>query len=147
MAEFVEDLLERYPRKNVAGLLNNAGVILAGPIETQPFHLFMRQFEVNLFGQVRVTQALLPFVRRNADVLGGRVVNLVSVAGRISTYLIGAYAGSKHSMEAVTDSLRRELRYFNVSVSAIEPGELIIGRTPRRMPARIRPTQLADDDG
>ena len=118
----MDDLLERYPTKNVAGLLNNAGVILSGPIETQPFHYVLRQFEVNLFGQVRVTQALLPYVRRNASTLGGRVVNLVSIAGRISSDLIGAYSASKHSMEAVTDSLRREVRKFNVSVSAIEPG-------------------------
>lgn len=96
--------------------------MFSGPIETQPFHLFVRQFEVNVFGHVRVTQALMPFVRRNASTLGGRVVNLVSIAGRVSTYLMGAYAGSKHSMEAVTDSLRREVRKFNISVSAIEPG-------------------------
>jgi len=122
LVTFLEALLAKHPLKNLAGLLNNAGVILPGPVETQPIHLFEKQIEVNLFGHVRVTQALLPFIRRDARTLGGRVVNLVSVAGRVSTYFLGAYAGSKFGMEAVTDSLRRELRSFGVSVSAIEPG-------------------------
>jgi NAD(P)-dependent dehydrogenase (short-subunit alcohol dehydrogenase family) len=102
----------------LAGLVNNAGIAIAAPLEFIPIERLRRQLEVNLVGQVAVTQALLPALRR----AGGRIVNVSSIGGRVALPLLGAYASSKFALEAVSDSLRRELRGQGVDVIVIEPG-------------------------
>jgi NAD(P)-dependent dehydrogenase (short-subunit alcohol dehydrogenase family) len=102
------------------GLVNNAGIAVSGMLELLPLEALRRQFEVNVFGQVAVTQALLPLLRQGR----GRVVNMGSIAGRISTPLIGAYSASKFALEALTDALRLELRPWKIHVSIIEPGSI-----------------------
>jgi NAD(P)-dependent dehydrogenase (short-subunit alcohol dehydrogenase family) len=102
------------------GLVNNAGTALAMPLEFLPLDQFRRQLEVNLVGQVAVTQALLPNLRSAR----GRIVNVVSIAGRSALPFLGAYAASKHGLEAVTDALRVELRPFGIAVTIIEPGTI-----------------------
>ncbi|MDQ6915026.1 MAG: SDR family oxidoreductase, partial [Actinomycetota bacterium] len=102
----------------LAGLVNNAGVSVPGPIEYLPIDELRRQLEVNLVGQVAVTQALLPALRRAR----GRVVFIGSVGGRVALPLLAAYNASKHGLEAVTDSLRQELRSDGMEVSIVEPG-------------------------
>jgi NAD(P)-dependent dehydrogenase (short-subunit alcohol dehydrogenase family) len=102
----------------LAGLVNNAGIAVAGPIEFLPVEQLRRQLEINLVGQVAVTQALLPALRRAR----GRVVNISSIGGRVALPLLGAYNMSKFGLEAFSDSLRRELRPQGVHVIAIEPG-------------------------
>jgi len=105
------------------GLVNNAGIVVAGPVETVPLDDWRRQFETNVFGVIGVTQAFLPLLRRSR----GRVVMIGSISGRISYPLLGPYAASKYALEAVTDALRLELMPDGISVTLIEPGPI---RTP-----------------
>jgi NAD(P)-dependent dehydrogenase (short-subunit alcohol dehydrogenase family) len=107
--------------RGVAGLVNNAGLSIAGPLEFLPVDELRRQLEVNLVGQVAVTQAFLPAIRRAK---GGRILNMTSVGGRIVNPFLGPYHASKWGLEAVTDALRKELRPWGIHVVAIEPGTI-----------------------
>jgi NAD(P)-dependent dehydrogenase (short-subunit alcohol dehydrogenase family) len=115
------------------GLVNNAGVAIPSPLETMPIEDFRRQVEVNLTGQVAVTQAMLPLIRgsavpfaRNASQRNhaGRVVFISSIGGRIAFPLTGAYHAAKFGVEAVGDTFRQELRRWGISVSIVEPGSI-----------------------
>lgn len=101
-------------------LVNNAGVAISLPLEFLPLDELRRQLEVNLVGQVAVTQAFLPHLRATR----GRIVNVGSVAGRSSLPFLGAYAASKHALEAVTDALRVELRPFGIVVTIVDPASI-----------------------
>jgi NAD(P)-dependent dehydrogenase (short-subunit alcohol dehydrogenase family) len=105
------------------GLVNNAGVAVSGPLEYLPVDELRTQLEVNLVAQVAVTQAFLPALRAAR----GRIVNISSIGGRIALPLAGPYAASKFGLEAVSDSLRRELASSGVQVAVVEPGGV---RTP-----------------
>jgi NAD(P)-dependent dehydrogenase (short-subunit alcohol dehydrogenase family) len=105
------------------GLVNNAGVALALPLERVPLDELRRQLEVNVVGQVAVTQALVPALRRGR----GRVVFVGSIAGKSALPFLGPYAASKHALEAVADSLRVELKPWGIAVAIVEPGTI---RTP-----------------
>jgi NAD(P)-dependent dehydrogenase (short-subunit alcohol dehydrogenase family) len=105
------------------GLVNNAGISIAGPLEFVPVEDFRRQLEVNVIGQVAVTQALLPALRAAK----GRIVNVGSIGGLMAVPLASPYAASKFALEGITDSLRRELRAHGVHVAIVEPGGV---RTP-----------------
>lgn len=107
----------------LAGLVNNAGIALGGPLEFFPPDTLRRQLEVNVIGLHAVTQAFLPLVRQGH----GRVVQVGSISGRISSPFIGPYAASKHAVEALSDALRMELLPDGIPVSVIEPGQV---RTP-----------------
>ena len=100
-------------------VVNNAGVAVGGPIEAVPPDELRRQFEVNVFGQIAVVQAVLPRLRRSR----GRVVFISSVSGKISTPLTGAYAASKFAIEAMADALRVELKPWNIAVVVVEPAQ------------------------
>jgi NAD(P)-dependent dehydrogenase (short-subunit alcohol dehydrogenase family) len=102
----------------LSGLVNNAGIAVSAPVEFVPLDELRKQLEVNLIGQVAVTQAFLPALRRGR----GRVVNISSIGGRIALPLVGPYAASKFALEGISDSLRRELRAQGVEVVLIEPG-------------------------
>jgi NAD(P)-dependent dehydrogenase (short-subunit alcohol dehydrogenase family) len=102
----------------LVGLVNNAGIGVAAPLEFLPLDQLRRQLEVNLVGQVAVTQAFLPALRAGR----GRIVNVSSIGGRVALPLAGAYAASKFGLEAVSDSLRRELLGQGVDVIVVEPG-------------------------
>ena len=102
------------------GLVNNAGVAVPSPLETIPIEDFRRQVEVNLTGQVAVTQALLPLIRTAR----GRIVFITSIGGRIAFPLTGAYHAAKFGLEAVGDVFRQELRPWKISVSIVEPGSI-----------------------
>jgi len=109
----------RAPR-GLSGLVNNAGIAVGGPLEFIPLDELRRQVEVNVIGQVAVTQAFLPLLRR----AGGRIVNIGSVSGRLASPLAGPYAASKFAMEAITDALRRELAPWDLKVVMIEAGNV-----------------------
>ena len=114
--------------RGLFGLVNNAGIVKPGPLEFQPIADFRRQLEVNLIGQVAVTQAFLPLLRRG----NGRIVNVGSIGGHLVLPLHGAYSASKFAMEAVSDAFRLELRQWRVPVSLIDPGATetpIFGKT------------------
>lgn len=104
----------------LAGLVNNAGISVAGPVEGVPVDEWRRQFEVNVIGQVAVTKALLPALRAAK----GRVAFMSSVGGRNAIGLLGPYGASKHAIEAIGDSLRQEMQPFGVNVAIIEPGSV-----------------------
>jgi NAD(P)-dependent dehydrogenase (short-subunit alcohol dehydrogenase family) len=103
----------------LGGLVNNAGFAVSAPMEYIPMELLRQQFEVNYFGQVSVTQAFLPLIRRAQ---GGRIINLCSILGRVTTPFSGPYCASKHAMESFTDALRLELAPWGIQVVAVEPG-------------------------
>src|SRR5919108_4648770 len=90
----------------LAGLVNNAGVAVAAPLEFVPLDQLRRQLEVNLIGQVAITQAFLPALRR----AGGRIVNVSSIGGKVALPLLAPYNASKFALEGVSDSLRRGVR-------------------------------------
>ena len=102
------------------GLVNNAGIAVASPLEAIPLDELRRQLDVNVVGQVAVTQPLLPQLRRAR----GRVVFIGSIAGRSSLPFLGPYAASKHALEAIADSLRVELLPWSIHVSIVEPGTI-----------------------
>lgn len=102
------------------GLVNNAGIAVAAPLEFLPLDELRRQLEVNLIGQIAVTQALLPALRAAK----GRVVFVGSIAGKSALPFLGAYAISKFGLEAMTDSLRVELAPDGIEVSIVEPGTI-----------------------
>lgn len=112
------DRIEQETGGHLAGLVNNAGVAMGGPIEALSLEGLRRQLEVNVVGQVAVTQAMLAMIRAAR----GRVVFVSSIGGRVALPYISPYAASKHAIEAVGDSLRREMLPFGVQVSIIEPG-------------------------
>jgi NAD(P)-dependent dehydrogenase (short-subunit alcohol dehydrogenase family) len=116
----VDALKERVGDGPLAGLVNNAGISVSGPLEFVPLDEWRRQLEVNVIGQVAVTQALLPALRRGR----GRIVNIGSVGGRVAVPLLSPYAASKFALEGITDSLRRELAPLGVHVSIVEPGAI-----------------------
>jgi NAD(P)-dependent dehydrogenase (short-subunit alcohol dehydrogenase family) len=98
-------------------LVNNAGVAVNGPVEVVSVDEWRTQLEVNLLGQVAVTRALLPAILRAR----GYVINMSSIGGRVAGPLFGPYAASKFGLEAMTDSLRREVAQQGVRVVSIEP--------------------------
>jgi NAD(P)-dependent dehydrogenase (short-subunit alcohol dehydrogenase family) len=102
----------------LAGLVNNAGIAVAAPLEFLPLDQLRHQLEVNLIGQVAVTQRFLPALRAGR----GRIVNVSSIGGRVALPLVGAYHASKFALEAISDTLRRELLSQGVDVIVIEPG-------------------------
>ena len=102
------------------GLVNNAGIVIAGPLEFVPIDALRSQLEINVIGQVAVTQALLPLLRRSR----GRIINMSSVSGRVATPFLGPYAASKFALEALSDSMRLELMPWGIHVSVIEPGPI-----------------------
>lgn len=105
--------------ESVSVLVNNAGYSLRGVLEDVPIEAAKRMFQVNLFSLMRVTQACLPGMRKRRS---GTVVNVSSMAGKFAFPGSGAYAATKHAVEAITDALRIEVRPFGIRVVAVRPG-------------------------
>lgn len=105
-------------RYGLDGLVNNAGIALGGPVEFLPLEEWRDQFEVNVFGQVAVTQGLMAPLRSAR----GRIVFIGSVAGMVSAPFGAPYGASKHAIAAVAQSLRTEVAPWRISVSLVEPG-------------------------
>lgn len=110
----------RVGRTGVYGLVNNAGIAVPAPLEAIPIPDLRRQLEVNVIGQVAVTQAFLPLIRQAS----GRIVNMGSIAGRSTIPMMGPYSASKFALEAITDALRLEVQQWGIHVSIIEPGAI-----------------------
>jgi NAD(P)-dependent dehydrogenase (short-subunit alcohol dehydrogenase family) len=115
VAAFGEQVVAAGP---LSGLVNNAGIAVPAPAEYLPIEAFRRQLEVNLIGQLAVTQAVMPALRAG----GGRIVTVGSIGGRLAGPLLGAYAASKFGLLGLTDSLRAELAPSGLRVILIEPG-------------------------
>jgi NAD(P)-dependent dehydrogenase (short-subunit alcohol dehydrogenase family) len=102
------------------GLVNNAGIAVTGPLEFMPLERIREQFEINLFGQINVTQKFLPLIRKG----DGRIINMSSKEGLMAMPLCGPYCASKFALEAFSDTLRLELKQWNIPVCIIEPGTI-----------------------
>jgi NAD(P)-dependent dehydrogenase (short-subunit alcohol dehydrogenase family) len=113
----------------LAGLVNNAGICVVGPAECVPLAQWRRQFEVNFFGAIAVTQAMLPLLRTHAAAArtarwSARIINVSSVTGQVASPLFGAYSASKFALEALSDAMRLELRAQRIGLSLINPGTI-----------------------
>lgn len=102
------------------GVVNNAGIGVAAPLEFIDLDELRKQLDVNVVGQMRVTKAFMPFIRQQR----GRIVNIGSVSGRMATPLTGPYCASKFAMEGLSDALRLELRPWDIHVALVEPGRI-----------------------
>ncbi len=115
---------ERVGEDGLFGLVNNAGISDPGPLAALSPEVLRRHFEVNVVGVLHMVQAFLPLLRKRTAGRPGRIVNISSVSGRIAYPFMGAYAASKHALEALSDSLRRELLIYGVDVIVIQPGSI-----------------------
>ncbi|MEP1446111.1 MAG: SDR family oxidoreductase [Paraglaciecola sp.] len=104
--------------RGLYGLINNAGVAVFGPMIELPVEQLQYQFDVNVMGPFRVTQAFAPMIIESK----GRIATTGSIAGVLASPMFGAYSMSKHAIEAYTDALSKEVNRFGVSVHVIEPG-------------------------
>jgi NAD(P)-dependent dehydrogenase (short-subunit alcohol dehydrogenase family) len=108
-------------------LVNNAGITVFGPLMNLSIEEFRHQLDVNVVGVLSVIQAFLPLLgtdKKNTQA-PGRIINISSVSGKIAFPFLGAYAASKHALEAMSDSLRRELELYGIDVILIEPGNTV----------------------
>ena len=113
------------PGESIAGLVNNAGVAMGGPVTLIDTDVFRKQFEVNFFGLIDVTKVFLPLLGASKDSQNqGKIINISSVSGRRSLPFMAPYTASKFALEAFSDSLRRELMIYGVDVILIEPGPI-----------------------
>ncbi|MBB5047239.1 hypothetical protein HNR60_001991 [Rhodopseudomonas rhenobacensis] len=110
--------------ETLAGLVNNAGIAVAGPVLELPLADFRHQFEVNVIGPILATQAFGPLLGADPDLEGpkGRIVMISSLAGKFGNPLMSAYSASKHALEGLSDALRRELMLFGIDVLVVAPG-------------------------
>jgi NAD(P)-dependent dehydrogenase (short-subunit alcohol dehydrogenase family) len=108
----------------LAGIINNAGIATSGPLIYQSIDEIRWQFEVNTIAPIAVIQAFLPLlkVKQSSTSRSGKIVNISSVGGKIAAPFVGAYAGSKHALEGMSHSLRRELQLHDIDVIIIGPG-------------------------
>jgi NAD(P)-dependent dehydrogenase (short-subunit alcohol dehydrogenase family) len=127
----------------VGVLVNNAGYSQSGAIETVPIDAARRQFETNVFGLVRLTQLVLPNMRRRGR---GKIVNVGSMGGLLSFPGAGHYHATKHALEALSDAMRFELRGFGIDVILLEPG-LITTDFPGAATTAMTQASDASEDG
>jgi NAD(P)-dependent dehydrogenase (short-subunit alcohol dehydrogenase family) len=118
IAALVKQITDDPERRPLRALVNNAGIQVNAPVETLPLSEWRRLYDVNLFGHVAMTQALLPALIESR----GTVVNISSVGGKLAMATYGPYAGAKFALEAVSDALRREVEPLGVKVIVVEPG-------------------------
>jgi NAD(P)-dependent dehydrogenase (short-subunit alcohol dehydrogenase family) len=133
MLEIVEDAIGSI---GLSGLVNNAGIAIGGPLEFLSLERLRNQLEINVIGQIAVTQAFLPLLRQRQ----GRIVNMSSVSGRLAAPFIGPYSASKFALEALTDALRGELHPWGIHVVSVEPGSIA---TPIWNKARSLSSEIA----
>ena len=112
--------------ETLAGLINNAGIAIPGPLEHLSEQQFEKQLDVNVKSIRRITNLFLPLLgaKLNASKPPGRIINISSVSGLFNSPYNGAYSISKHALESMTDIYRRELRRYGIKVIAIEPGPI-----------------------
>jgi NAD(P)-dependent dehydrogenase (short-subunit alcohol dehydrogenase family) len=118
IAAAVKTITDQVGASGLDGLVNNAGIARGGPLEYLPLEEWRTQLEVNVIGQVAVTQAFIPLLRQAQ----GRVVFIGSVGGRLATPLMSPYNASKFAIAGIAESLRHELRPFGIRVVLVEPG-------------------------
>ncbi len=120
ISQAVDRVREATGEAGLDALINNAGIVTAFPLEVLPIDELRRQFEVNVFGHLAVTQRCLGMLRQTR----GRIVNISSTSAFVAAPYVGAYAASKHALEALTDALRVEQRHFGIKIALVEPGDV-----------------------
>lgn len=113
----------------LVAIINNAGGVVSGAVLYIPIDEWKHQFDVNLFGVIRVTQTFFPMLKKAAAASSHpkRIINISSVSGLFASPFLGPYAASKYALEAMSDALRRELFMYDIQVVLVEPGSI---RTP-----------------
>jgi NAD(P)-dependent dehydrogenase (short-subunit alcohol dehydrogenase family) len=150
VARALAAIQEECASTGLAGLINNAGICVAAPMELVPIETLRRQLEVNVIGHVAVTQAFLPLLKRGK----GRIINIGSTSGRVAGKWVGPYCASKAALDSITTALRAELLHTGVQVCLIEPGVIATpfwekmlaaeGELAKQLPAaRFRPYAAA----
>jgi NAD(P)-dependent dehydrogenase (short-subunit alcohol dehydrogenase family) len=121
-----QQVREQLRGETLFGLVNNAGIAIPAPLMHQPIDDFRKQMEVNLIGQLIVTQAFIPLLGSDRSLRGkpGRIINISSVGGKTGAPFLGAYAASKHALEGLSESLRRELMLYGIDVIIVGPGSV-----------------------
>lgn len=124
-----KELKSRIGEEGLACLINNSGIAIGGPIQHQDMSEIQYHFEVNVFGLLRVTKAFLPLLGASNDCRWspGKILNISSVGGKFAQPFVAAYVGTKHAVEGISQSLRRELLLYGIDVIIIGPG---VVRTP-----------------
>jgi short-subunit dehydrogenase len=138
IAAFADTVLSK--EKQIDVLINNAGIIVAGPMEYSSSALIRKQFEANFFGLVSLTQKILPLMRKNKS---GMIINISSVGGLMGLPFHAFYSASKFAVEGYTEALRLELKPFNIKVYNINPGDFKTNLTQNRIYALDR-TDIAN---
>lgn len=143
VAACVETVSDALAGRPLMGVVNNAGIAVASPLEFVPLDELRRQFEVNTIAPIAVTQAFMPMLRASR----GRVVQVSSISGRSALPFAGAYSASKFALEALSDAMRIELQPWGIRVVVIEPGsiatpiwrrgEALADKMLAKMPARV----------
>jgi NAD(P)-dependent dehydrogenase (short-subunit alcohol dehydrogenase family) len=141
-------VLKYLGRTTLDGLVNNAGIEVAGPLPYLSTNEFRRQLEVNLVGPLIVTKAFLPLLGTDSTKKGkpGRIINISSASGKIAGPFTGAYAASKFGLEGFSESLRRELILFGIDVIIVGPGAVVtpIWQKSEGVSERFRNTPFAE---
>ena len=121
--EAAQNVLQVVGDNGIDALINNSGIALGGPILELPVDVFRKQFEVNVFGIVTVTQAFSKLLGAYKESRHqGKIIMISSVAGKRSYPFVGPYSASKHALEGMSDALRRELMLYGIDVILVEPG-------------------------
>lgn len=120
----VETVRQKLNGQGLGGLINNSGISVSGPLQYLSVDDIRKNFEVNVFGLIKVTQAFLPLLgaQANHPSAPGRILNMSSVAGKMAPPYMTPYVGSKHALEGISNSLRRELMRYGIEVVIIGPG-------------------------
>lgn len=127
--------------ERLAGLVNNAGIAVAGPLSHVPLADYRHQLEVNLVGPLIATQAFLPLLGSDPARTGtpGRIVNISSVGGKLGLPFLGPYIASKFGVEGLSESLRRELMFYGIKVVIVAPGSVVTPIWDKAEQMDIRP--------
>lgn len=128
----VEGIIKKEGRIDV--LVNNAGVGITGPLEEIPLEEMQNNFHINVFGPVEMMKAVLPYMRKQKS---GLIINITSIAGYMGLPFRGVYSASKGALELLTESIRMEVKPFNIQVTNVAPGDFATDIASRRYHAAV----------
>jgi NAD(P)-dependent dehydrogenase (short-subunit alcohol dehydrogenase family) len=146
VARAAEQVGARLGHRRLAGLVNNAGIAVPGPLLHLPLEEYRRQLEVNLIAPLGVIQAFAPLLGtdRGREGAPGRIVNISSVAGKVGLPFLGAYVASKHALEGMSESLRREFMLYGIDVIVVGPGAVATAIWDKAEGAEYGPYRATD---